>query len=62
MNLLEDVHFFTVELKDGHVMSTPRYEPAGEFIGSLIHEIEYKKPEFAWFQLVFQSADHYSDL
>jgi DNA helicase HerA-like ATPase/biotin operon repressor len=56
------LHFFTVELKNGHVMSTPKYAPEQEFIGSLVQEVEQKKPEFAWFQFVFRRADYHSHL
>jgi len=56
------VHFFTVELRNGHVMSTPRYEPAQELVGSLIREISSKKPEFAWVQFVFRNLDYHPQL
>jgi hypothetical protein len=56
------IHFFTVELRNGHVMSTPRYEPAQEFVGSLVREISTRKPEFAWVQLVFRSFDYHPQL
>ncbi len=59
---LDSVHFFTVELRNGHVMSTPRYEPAQEFVGSLIHEVSLKGPEFAWVQLVFRNLDYHPQL
>jgi hypothetical protein len=41
-------------------MSTPKYEPEQEFVGSLVQEVERKKPEFAWFQFVFKSADYHA--
>jgi hypothetical protein len=58
----ENVHFFTVELRNGHVMSTPRYEPAQEFVGSLVREVSSKKPEFAWVQFVFRNLDYHPQL
>ncbi len=58
--MLQDIHFFSAELWDGHLMSRPKYEPEHEFMGNLVHEIETKKPAFAWVQFVFQNAD-YSD-
>jgi len=59
---LDSVHFFTVELRNGHVMSTPKYEPAQEFVGSLIHEVSLKGPEFAWVQFVFRNLDYHAQL
>jgi len=59
---LDSVRFFTVELRNGHVMSTPRYEPAQEFVGSLIHEVSLKGPEFAWVQFVFRNLDYHPQL
>jgi hypothetical protein len=59
---LDDVRFFTVELRNGHVMSTPKYEPAQEFVGSLIHEVSLKGPEFAWVQFVFRNLDYHPQL
>ena len=59
---LDSVHFFTVELRNGHVMSTPKYEPAQEFVGSLIHEVSLKSPEFAWVQFVFRNLDYHPQL
>ncbi|MGP8125832.1 MAG: hypothetical protein ACLQEQ_08240 [Nitrososphaerales archaeon] len=59
---LDSVRFFTVELRNGHVMSTPKYEPAQEFVGSLIHEVSLKGPEFAWIQFVFRNLDYHPQL
>ena len=59
---LNSAHFFTVELRNGHVMSTPKYEPAQEFVGSLVHEISLKEPEFAWVQFVFRNLDYHPAL
>ena len=59
---LDDVRFFTVELRNGHVMSTPKYEPAQEFVGSLIHEVSLKEPEFAWVQFAFRNLDYHPQL
>jgi len=59
---LDSVRFFTVELRKGHVMSTPKYEPAQEFVGSLIHEVSLKAPEFAWVQFVFRNLDYHPQL
>lgn len=59
---LDSVRFFTVELRNGHVMSTPKYEPAQEFMGSLIHEVSLKGPEFAWVQFVFRNLDYHPQL
>jgi hypothetical protein len=50
--------FFNVALKNGHLMSRPRYEPEQEFIGNLIHELEQKDPDFAWIQFIFQQVDY----
>jgi len=50
--------FFNVALKNGHLMSRPRYEPEQEFIGNLIHELEQRDPDFAWIQFVFQQVDY----
>jgi hypothetical protein len=50
--------FFNVALKNGHLMSRPRYEPEQEFIGNFIHELEQKDPDFAWIQFVFQQVDY----
>jgi hypothetical protein len=50
--------FFNVALKNGHIMSRPRYEPEQEFIGNLIHELEQKDPDFAWIQFIFQQVDY----
>jgi len=50
--------FFNVALKDGHLMSRPRYEPEQEFIGNLIHELEQRDPDFAWIQFIFQLVDY----
>jgi hypothetical protein len=50
--------FFNVALKNGHIMSRPRYEPEQEFIGNLIHELEQKDPDFAWIQFIFQLVDY----
>jgi hypothetical protein len=50
--------FFNVALKNGHIMSRPRYEPEQEFIGNLIHELEQRDPDFAWIQFVFQQVDY----
>ena len=59
---LDSIRFFTVELRDGHVMSTPRYEPAQEFTCSLIREVALKGPEFAWVQFVFRNLDCHPQL
>ncbi len=59
---LSVIHFFTAELRNGHVMSTPRYEPAQEFVGSLVREISSRKPEFAWVQFVFRNFDYHPQL
>jgi hypothetical protein len=59
---IDSVRFFTVELRNGHVMSTPKYEPAQEFVGSLIHEVSLKGPEFAWVQFAFRNLDYHSQL
>ena len=59
---LDSVHFFTVELRNGHVMSTPKDEPAQEFVGSLIHEVSLKGPVFAWVQFVFRNLDYHAQL
>ena len=59
---LDSVRFFTVELRNGHVMSTPKYDPAQEFVGSLIHEVSLKGPEFAWVQFVFRNLDYHPRL
>jgi hypothetical protein len=50
--------FFNVALKNGHLMSRPRYEPEQEFIGNFIHELEQKDPDFAWIQFIFQLVDY----
>jgi hypothetical protein len=50
--------FFNVALKNGHIMSRPRYEPEQEFIGNLIHELEQRDPDFAWIQFIFQQVDY----
>jgi hypothetical protein len=50
--------FFNVALKNGHLMSRPRYEPEQEFIGNLIHELEQRDPDFAWIQFIFQKVDY----
>jgi hypothetical protein len=50
--------FFNVALKNGHLMSRPRYEPEQEFIGNLIHELEQRDPDFAWIQFIFQQVDY----
>lgn len=50
--------FFNVALKNGHIMSRPRYEPEQEFIDNLIHELEQKDPDFAWIQFIFQQVDY----
>jgi hypothetical protein len=50
--------FFNVALKNGHLMSRPRYEPEQEFIGNLIHELEQRDPDFAWIQFIFQQIDY----
>jgi hypothetical protein len=50
--------FFNVALKNGHIMSRPRYEPEQEFIGNFIHELEQKDPDFAWIQFIFQQVDY----
>jgi hypothetical protein len=50
--------FFNVALKNGHLMSRPRYEPEQEFIGNLIHELEQKDSDFAWIQFIFQLVDY----
>jgi hypothetical protein len=50
--------FFNVALKNGHIMSRPRYEPEQEFIGNFIHELEQKDPDFAWIQFIFQLVDY----
>jgi len=50
--------FFNVALKNGHIMSRPRYEPEQEFIGNLVHELEQRDPDFAWIQFIFQQVDY----
>jgi len=50
--------FFNVALKNGHLMSRPRYEPEQEFIGNFIHELEQRDPDFAWIQFIFQQVDY----
>jgi len=50
--------FFNVALKNGHLMSRPRYEPEQEFIGNLIHELEQRDPDFVWIQFIFQQVDY----
>ena len=50
--------FFNVALKNGHIMSRPRYEPEQEFISNFIHELEQKDPDFAWIQFIFQLVDY----
>jgi len=50
--------FFNVALKNGHIMSRPRYEPEQEFIGNFIHELEQRDPNFAWIQFIFQQVDY----
>ena len=50
--------FFNVALKNGHIMSRPRYEPEQELIGNFIHELEQKDPDFAWIQFIFQLVDY----
>lgn len=56
------VHFFDAELKNGHIMSRPKYEPDQEFIGSLVQEIEQRNPEFAWVQFLFRDNNYSSHL
>jgi hypothetical protein len=53
-----DTLFFNVALKNGHLMSRPRYEPEQEFIGNLIHKLEQRDPDFAWIQFIFQQVDY----
>lgn len=53
----EKYTFFNAALRDGHVMSTPVYEPALEFMPSLIHDIRNIRPEFCWIQFVFKEED-----
>jgi hypothetical protein len=53
-----DTLFFNIALKNGHIMSRPRYEPEQEFIGNLIHELEQRDPDFAWIQFIFQQVDY----
>jgi hypothetical protein len=50
--------FFNIALKNGHIMSRPRYEPEQEFIGNFIHELEQRDPDFAWIQFIFQQVDY----
>src|SRR5487761_714693 len=49
--------FFNVALRDGHVMSTPVYEPALEFVPSLLYEVISINPEFCWIEFVFRERD-----
>ena len=53
--------FFNAALRDGHVMSTPIYEPLLEFIPSLVYEIQSIDPEFCWIQFVFREYNQMMD-
>jgi|SRR5579884_1118232 hypothetical protein len=59
---LNKVLFFNVALKDGHIMSRPKFEPQQEFVATLVHEIETFDPEFAWIQFVFVLKDYTREL
>ena len=57
MTIEQKYTFFNAALRDGHVMSTPVYEPPLEFVPSLVHEIRNINPEFCWIQFVFSEYD-----
>ena len=51
------VHFFTVALKNGHVMSRPKYTSDHAILGDVIQEVEKSAPEAAWVQILFARRD-----
>lgn len=56
------VHFFSVSLKNGVVVSTPSYPEKQAFVAQLVHALETTNPDFAWVQFLFAQADHHANL
>ena len=56
------VHLFYATVRDGHLMSWPRYEPRLDLIQQLVCAIERLSPRFAWIQFLFASRDYSGEL
>lgn len=62
MKDLSRVVFFNVSLANGHLMSTPVFEPRNALVGEIMRAIESESPFAAWVQTIFVQKNYSNNL